>query len=79
MFDPKTLLQKVLLYIGHLCLVVWTISFGKFAWKFSLNQDEKTKAQYDCATKNLLTSALNMDAFFRVSQYGCAKDMWDVL
>jgi len=34
----RFLLQKMLLFIGHLCLVVLTISFGKLEWKFSMNQ-----------------------------------------
>jgi len=42
-------------------------------------EDEKKKAQYDYGTKNNLTSALNMDEFFRVSQCNNAKDMWDEL
>ena len=29
--------------------------------------------------KNIITSALNLDEFFRVSQYSSAKEMWDIL
>jgi len=36
-------------------------------------------AQYDCIAKNIITSALNMDEFFRVSQCNSAKEMWDTL
>ncbi|XP_068486447.1 uncharacterized protein [Phaseolus vulgaris] len=37
------------------------------------------KAQYDCISKNIITSALNLDEFCRVSQCGSAKEMWDIL
>jgi len=42
--------------------------------------DELTKAenkhvQYDCVAKNIITSALNLDEFFRVSQCNSAKEM----
>lgn len=42
-------------------------------------EEEKKKAQNDCATKNIITFPLNLDEFFRISQYSCAKEMWDVL
>ena len=35
--------------------------------------------QYDCVAKNIITSALNLDEFFRVSQCSSAKEMWDIL
>jgi len=38
MVETSLLLHKVPLYIDHLRLVVLTTNFGKFAWKFSLNQ-----------------------------------------
>jgi len=41
--------------------------------------DENRKAQFDCIAKNIVTSALNVDEFFRVSQCSSAKEMWDVL
>ena len=41
--------------------------------------EERRKAQYDCNAKNIITSSLNMDEFFRVSQCKSAKEMWDVL
>ena len=31
-------------------------------------EKERRRAQYDCNAKNILSSSLNMDAFFRVSQ-----------
>ena len=43
------------------------------------SENEKKKAQYDSLAKNIITSALNMDEFFRVSQCNSAKEMWDVL
>ena len=36
---------------------------------------ENKKIQYDCVAKNIITSALNMDEFFRVSQCSSAKEM----
>jgi len=41
--------------------------------------DESRKAQFDCTTKNIITSALNLDEFSRVSQCSSAKEMWDIL
>jgi len=35
--------------------------------------------QYDCVPKNIITSTLNRDEFFRVSQCNSAKEMWDIL
>ena len=37
------------------------------------------KAKFDCITKNIITSALNSDEFFRISQCASAKEMWDTL
>jgi len=39
----------------------------------------KIKTQYDCIAKNIITSALNSDEFFRVSQCASTKEMWDIL
>jgi len=41
--------------------------------------EERRRAQYDCNAKNITTSSLSMDEFFRVSQCKNAKEMWDVL
>ena len=43
--------------------------------------DELTdlEMQYDCVAKNIITSALNLDEFFRVSQCSSAKEIWDIL
>ena len=46
---------------------------------FEWNETERKKAQYDSLAKNIITSALNMDEFFRVSQCNSAKEMWEVL
>ncbi|XP_068486648.1 uncharacterized protein [Phaseolus vulgaris] len=43
------------------------------------SETERKKAQYDSLAKNIITSALNMDEFFRVSQCNSAKEMWEVL
>jgi len=40
--------------------------------------EERRRAQYDCNAKNIITSSLSMDEFFRVSQCKSAKEMWDV-
>ena len=37
------------------------------------------KAKFDCIAKNIITSALNSDEFFRVSQCKSSKEMWDTL
>jgi len=44
-----------------------------------LSDIENKRVQYDCIAKNIITSALNLDEFFRVSQCSFAKEMWDVL
>ncbi|XP_068497887.1 uncharacterized protein [Phaseolus vulgaris] len=43
------------------------------------SETERKKAQYDSLAKNIITSALNMDELFRVSQCNSAKEMWEVL
>jgi len=42
-------------------------------------KEEKKKAQNDYVAKNILTSELNMNEFFRISQCNSAKYMWDEL
>jgi len=42
-------------------------------------EEERMRVQYDCNAKNILTSSLNMDEFFRVSQCKSVKEMWEVL
>src|ERR1044072_1536791 len=41
--------------------------------------EDKKKVQYDLKSKNILTSALGMDEFFRVSTCTSAKEIWDTL
>jgi len=41
--------------------------------------EERRRAKYDCNVKNVLTSSLNMDEFFCVSQCKSVKEMWEVL
>jgi len=43
------------------------------------SESEKKKAQYDSLAKNITTSALNMDEFFRVSQCSSGKEMGEIL
>jgi len=40
---------------------------------------ENKKAKFDCIAKNIITSALNSDEFFRISQCASAKKMWNTL
>ena len=40
---------------------------------------ENKKAKFDCIAKNIITSTLNSDDFFRISQCSSAKEMWDTL
>ena len=44
-----------------------------------LTEAENKRVQYDCVAKNIITSALNLDEFFRVSQCSSTKEMWDIL
>jgi len=37
--------------------------------------EESRRAQFDCIAKNIVTFALNVDEFFRVSQCSSAKQM----
>jgi len=43
------------------------------------NDEERRIAQYDCNAKNIITSSLSMNEFFRVSECKNAKEMWDAL
>jgi len=40
---------------------------------------DNKKAKFDWITKNIITSALSCDEFFRVSQCTSAKELWDIL
>jgi len=44
-----------------------------------LTNAENKKVQYDCFEKNIITSILNLDEFFRVSLYNLTKEIWDIL
>jgi len=44
-----------------------------------LFEAENNRVQYDCVAKIIITYALNLDEFFRLSQYSSAKEMWDIL
>jgi len=41
--------------------------------------DENKRAHYDVRAKNIISFALTLDEFYRVSVYESAKEMWDVL
>uniref|UniRef100_A0A151UIH2 DUF4219 domain-containing protein n=1 Tax=Cajanus cajan TaxID=3821 RepID=A0A151UIH2_CAJCA len=43
------------------------------------SDNERKRAQYDYRAKNIITSALSIDEFFRISQCKSAKEMWDTL
>ncbi|XP_068498486.1 uncharacterized protein [Phaseolus vulgaris] len=43
------------------------------------NDVERKKAQYDLVTKNIITSSLRMNEFFRISQCSSTKEMWEAL
>jgi len=42
-------------------------------------ESETKKAQHDCIAKNIISSALNSNEFFKVSKCAFAKEMWDIL
>ena len=44
-----------------------------------LSKAENKRVQYDCVAKDIITFALNLDEFFRVSQCSSVKEMWDIL
>jgi len=50
----------------------------KETW-FGWSEAESKKAQYDFVAKKIITFALNLDEFFRVSQCSSTKEMWDIL
>jgi len=41
--------------------------------------DENKRAHYDVRAKNIISSALTLDEFYRVSVCESAKEMWDIL
>ena len=42
-------------------------------------EEERRLVQYNLKAKNIITSALGIDEYFRVSNCKSAKDMWDTL
>ena len=44
-----------------------------------LTEAENKRIQYDCVAKNIITSALNLDEFFRISKCSSAKEMCDIV
>ncbi|XP_068474873.1 uncharacterized protein [Phaseolus vulgaris] len=42
-------------------------------------ESESKRDQYDCIANNIITSTLNSDEFFRVSQCVSTNEMWDIL
>ena len=53
-------------------------SFIEKPWSQWTNAENK-KVKFDCIAKNIITSALNSDEFFSISQCSSAKEMWDTL
>jgi len=45
----------------------------------AMSEIDNKYVQYDYVAKNIITSALHLDEFFRVSQCSSAKEMWDIL
>jgi len=43
------------------------------------SEEERKLVQYNLKAKNIITSALGMDEYFRISNCKNAKDMWDTL
>ena len=42
-------------------------------------ESDNKKAKYDWIAKNIITSTLSCDEFYRVSHFESAKEMWDIL
>ena len=43
------------------------------------DEDERRRVQHNVIAKNIITSALGMDEYFRVSNCKNAKEMWNTL
>nr|KYP57719.1 hypothetical protein KK1_003989 [Cajanus cajan] len=43
------------------------------------SNDDRRKVQYNLKAKNIITSALGIDEYFRISNCKNAKEMWDTL
>jgi len=53
-------------------------SFTKKPWSQWTNE-ESEKAKFDCIAKDIITSAVNSNEFFRISQCEPAKEIWVTL
>jgi len=43
------------------------------------SKKDRRRVQYNLKAKNIITSALGIDEYFRVSNCTSAKEMWDIL
>jgi len=43
------------------------------------SEEDKRRVQYNLKTKNIVTSALRIDEYFRISNCMSAKEIWDTL
>jgi len=43
------------------------------------SEEDRRREEYNLKAKNIITSALGMDEYFRVSNCKSVKDMWDTL
>ena len=41
------------------------------------SEEDRRRVQYNLKAKNIITSAIGIDEYFRVSNYSNAKEMWD--
>ena len=60
-------------YIPTLVAGNTTIEKPREEW----SEEEKRLVQYNLKAKNIITSALGIDEYFRVSNCKSSKDMWD--
>jgi len=80
------------IFIEAIDLNIWeTIEIGPFIPKMvagnetiekprdQWDEDERKRFQYNLKAKNIITYALCMNEYFRVSNYKNAKEMWDTL
>ena len=58
-------------------MVVGNITIKKPREEWS--EEERKLVQYNLKAKNIITSALGIDEYFRVSNCKSAKDIWDTL
>ena len=74
---------RMKIFVESLDKGIWdAIENGPFIPKFEKPwsqriDSENKKAKFDCIA--IITSALNSDEFFRISQCSSAKEMWDTL